>query len=293
MTTEVSNLLSQAMLEASSCKSKHLSPRRPTPAVVPMTPPRKPDGPPQPVETSSQVSVKEAEASLEDIPANISPIAAISRTGSITPLMDIMELWANANKALDNLLNTKASIDTSRQRAVWELGVVPCQNESQAAAPIKEAKAAWSQATLDAQTTCSQLILKAKTDCLGTVKKAKTTRGCLVQEAEIACSKAICKVKAWRVLQAAFLQKEHGNFMQDLEEQVLGEKSRSHSNFLSACQVILYKFTRAKRCSAYFLPHPIGANTSITSTCSATEGSPCGRTANYSCFPHTSTEAVS
>ena len=85
MTTEVSNLLSRAMLEASSCESKHSSPRRPTPAVVLTTPPWKPEGPPQPVDTSSQVSVEEAEASLEDIPANISPIAAISRTGSVTP----------------------------------------------------------------------------------------------------------------------------------------------------------------------------------------------------------------
>ena len=82
---EVSNLLSQAVLEASSCESKHLSPRRPTPAVVLMTPPKKPEGPLLPVDTSSQVSIVEAEASLEDIPTSISPIAAISRTGSVSP----------------------------------------------------------------------------------------------------------------------------------------------------------------------------------------------------------------
>ena len=34
--------------------------------------------------------------------------------------------------------------------------------------------------------------------------------------------------------------KEHGNYMQDLEEQAVGEESRSHNDFLSACQVILY-----------------------------------------------------
>ena len=43
-----------------------------------------------------------------------------------------MELQANANKALNGLLTTKASIDAQRQRAVWELGIVLCQNESQA-----------------------------------------------------------------------------------------------------------------------------------------------------------------
>ena len=240
MTTEVSSLLSQAMLEASSCGSEHSSPRRPTPAVVLRTPTWKPDGPLWPVDTSSQVSVEEVEASLEDIPTSISPITAISRTGSVTPLVDVVELWANANKALDELLNTKTSIDAQRWRPVWELGVVLHQNESQAAASIKEAKAACSQATLDAWTTCSQLILKAKTNCLVVVKKAKTTRGHLVQEAEATCSKAICEVKAQKVSQAELFHKEHGNIMRDLEEQAIGEESRSLTDFLSACQVILY-----------------------------------------------------
>ena len=155
MTMEIRNLPSQAILEMSSCGSKHSSPRRPTPAVVPITPPQKPEGPLWPVDTSSQASTEVAEASLEDILASISPIATVSRTGSVTPLVDAMELLANANKALKDLLTTKASIDTCRWRAIWELGIVLCWNESQAAKSIKEAKAACSQATLDAQTTCS------------------------------------------------------------------------------------------------------------------------------------------
>ena len=231
MTMEIRNLLSQAVLE-------HLSPRRPTSVAVPMTPPQKPEGPPWPVDTSSQVSAEAADASLEDIPTSISPIAAVSRTGSITPLVDAMELQANANKALKDLLTTKASIDTHRWRAVWELGVVLCCNESQAAKSIKQAKAVCSQATLDAQTTCSQLTLEAKTNCSWTilevkttcsmvVKKAKTTRAHVVQEAKATCSKAISKVEAQRASQAESYQREHGNIMQDLEEQVIQEESRS------------------------------------------------------------------
>ena len=146
-------------------------------AVVLMTPPQKPEGPPQAVNTSSQVSVEEAEASLEDIPANISPIAAISRSRSISPLVDLVEPQTNANRALDDLLNTKGSIDARRWRAVWELGIILHQNESQAAASIKEAKVICSQVTHDAWTACSQLILEAKTNFLVAVKKAKTTQG--------------------------------------------------------------------------------------------------------------------
>ena len=132
-----------------------------------------------------------------------------------------MELWANANKALRDLLTTKASIDAHRWRAIWELGVVLCQNESQAAESIKEAKAVCSQVTLDTQTTCSWLTLESKTACSMAVKKAKTTRGCIVQEAEATCSKAISEVEAWRASQAESFQREHGNIMQDLEEQVI------------------------------------------------------------------------
>ena len=154
--------------------------------------------------------------------------------------MDVMELWANANKALDDLLTTKASIDAQRWRAVWELGIVLCQNKSQAATSIKEAKAICSQATLGAWTTCSWLILEAKTTCSMVVKKAKTTRGHMVQEAEATCSKAISKVKVQRVSQVESFQREYGNVMQDLEEQAIGEGGRSQANFLSACQVILY-----------------------------------------------------
>ena len=239
MTTEVSNLLAWAALEVSSCESRHSPPREPTTSAVLLTPPWKPEGPLQVVNTSSQVSIKEAEASLEDIPSNISPIAAASRSRSISPLMDLAELWTNANRALDNLLNTKGSID-ARWRADWELDVILHQNEFQVAASIKEAKVICSQVTLDYRTACSQSILEAKTNFLAAGKKAKTTWGCLVQEAKATCSRAICEAKAQKVSQAGTFHKEHGKYMQDLEEQAIGEESKSCNDFLSACQVVLY-----------------------------------------------------
>ena len=240
MTTEVSNLLSWAVLEASSCESQHSSPRRPTTAVIFMSPPWKPEDLPWPADTSSQASINEGEASLEDIPTNISPIAASSGSRSISPLVDLAEVQINANKALDELLSTKGSIDARRQMAVWELGMMLHQNESQVAASIKEPRVICSKTTLDIWTACSQSLLEAKTSYLAVVKEAKTTRGHLVQEAEVTCSKAICEAEAQKISQATMLHKEHGKCMQDLEEQALGEESRSHNDFLSACQVILY-----------------------------------------------------
>ena len=104
---------------------------------------------------------------------------------------------------------------------------------------IKEARVICSQTTLDIQTACSQSLLEARTSYLAAVKEAKTTRDCLVKEAEATCSKAICEAKAQKISQAAMLHKEHGKYMQDLEEQAIIGESGSHNDFLSACQVIL------------------------------------------------------
>ena len=113
MTMEVRNILSQAVLEMSGCRSENLTPRRPNRVVIPMPPPQKSEELLQPVDTSSQVSTKVAETSLEGIPISIFPIAMASRNGSITPPADAMELQENANKALYDLLTTKASIDST------------------------------------------------------------------------------------------------------------------------------------------------------------------------------------
>ena len=116
----------------------------------------------QPVDMSSQVSAEMAEGSLEGIPTSISPITVVSRPRSITAPVDAMELWENANKALEELLATKASTHACRWRAIWELGMELHQNESQATESIKEAKALCSRVTLDAKTTCSVAVKEAK-----------------------------------------------------------------------------------------------------------------------------------
>ena len=77
ITAEVNHLLDQAITEASSHKSEQSSLEKITEAVATMSPPQKSEVMVPPVDTSSQASIKEAEGSLEDIPVNISPIAAI------------------------------------------------------------------------------------------------------------------------------------------------------------------------------------------------------------------------
>ena len=145
----------------------------------------------QPIDTSSQVSVEMAETSLEGIPTSISPTAATSRSESVSPPADAMELCANANKALEELLTTKASIDACRWRAIWELGMELHQNESKAVESIKEAKATCSQANLDAQALCFMTIQEAKAVCSRATLEAKAICLEMVKEAKKTCTHSI------------------------------------------------------------------------------------------------------
>ena len=132
MTMEVRNLLSQAMPGMPGHGPGNLTPKIPNPVVILTPPPHKLRDLPKPVDTSSQVStqddIKMIEASLEEVPTTISPIAATPGSRSVTPPRDTDQLQEKANKALEELLSTKSSIDACRQKVVWELGMELCWN---------------------------------------------------------------------------------------------------------------------------------------------------------------------
>ena len=151
-----------------------------------------------------------AEASLEGVPTTISLIAVTTRSRTITPPADVAELWENANKALEELLATKASIDACRWRAIWELGMELCWNKSKTTESIKEARA-----------VCSHVTLDTKALCFAIIKEAKTTQACTIWEAKAACSMAIRDAETRRASQAELLHRQHGKVIQDLERKVI------------------------------------------------------------------------
>ena len=89
--TEVDDLLTQEMTDEPSHKSEH-SPTGKTITVeaVPF-PPHKSEASPLPVNTS-QASMEEVEASLECLPANVSPITTACSSGRTSPSVDPTEL---------------------------------------------------------------------------------------------------------------------------------------------------------------------------------------------------------
>ena len=104
MTTEVRELLTQAILDMSGHRSTNSTPKRLNLMVI-LTPlPHKLGDLSSPVDTSSQVGAlddaKMGEASLEEIPAFPSPIAKTPGPSGGTPSENADLLCKEANKAL-------------------------------------------------------------------------------------------------------------------------------------------------------------------------------------------------
>ena len=141
-------------------------------------------------------NVEMVEASLGKVPTTISPIAATPRSRSITPPAHVCQLWEKANKALEELLATKSSIDAHRWKVVLEQGMELHQNDSETVESIKEARAICTHVGMDAEALCSS-----------TVKEAKATYAHPIQEAKTACSMAIRDAETWGASQAESLHR--------------------------------------------------------------------------------------
>ena len=115
-----------------------------------------------------------------------------------------------------------------------------CQSEVDEATSIEKAQVIHSWEVLDTKVGCARSVLEAKCNYWVAIQEAKTIRGNLLQKSEIAYSKAISEGVALRSSQLVALHREHMRLMQELEEQALREESKSHHDFLSACQAALH-----------------------------------------------------
>ena len=255
MTMEVRELLSQVGLDMSGHVSGNSTPKRLQHMVLITPLPTKLEDFPWPVDTSSQVSTPDdaemGDASLEEIPVVSSPTAETPGPHGGTSPQYATHLWKEANKTLRELLVTKSSIDTCWQKLVWELGMALCQNNSETAESIKEAKAICTHSMQEAKTLCSTAIMEAKAVCAHSTQEAKTICSTAIreakaicaystQEAETLCSTTIREAEAWGTSQAGSLQQLHAKSIQHLEEQAIKEESKGQLNCLPACQAALW-----------------------------------------------------
>ena len=183
-----------------------------------MPPPLKTDVTTPPLDTSSQAIEEEMEASLESNPIYVSPTAVASSSHSNSPLIDLTELWSDANRAADYMLSVKRSLDLKRQWVIWNFKVALHQWEAKEAMANERAKIVHSRKDLNAKVRCTKAVMKAKSDYQMSVQEARMIRCSKLLESEAACLEALSENAAMRSTQCATLHREHVKHMHELEE---------------------------------------------------------------------------
>ena len=117
---EVDNLLTQGMTEDYDCKPEHSVMTKEPATEADTSPPQKTEVPVLPLDTSSQASIPEMEASMDSNPVHNSPTAVAYSSHSDSPIMDLPELHANAILAVNHMLSIRRSLDLERQWAIWD-----------------------------------------------------------------------------------------------------------------------------------------------------------------------------
>ena len=137
LTAEVGELQTQGMTEDYDHEPEHSAMVKELATKADISPPPKMEVPALPLDTSSQASVLETEASLESNPIHDSPTAVAYSSLSDSPTMDLPELQANAHLAINHMLSIKRSLDLERQQAIWTLRC-RCTSKKLKQPPMKE-----------------------------------------------------------------------------------------------------------------------------------------------------------
>ena len=158
------------------------------------------------------------ETSLESNPINVYPPTAACSSHSDSPMVDLMELQADANLAANYMLSVKRSLDLQRQWAIQEFEALLHQQEAKEAMANKKAKIIHSRKDLDAKVGCAKAVMKAKYNYRMAIQEARTIRCSQLQESEAAYSEALSENTATRSTRCATLHREHVKHMHKLEE---------------------------------------------------------------------------
>ena len=206
---EVNNLINWGMVDNYKHEPEHSAMGEEASARADVFCPPKAEVPAPPLDTSSQASVEEMETSQESNPINVySPTAAGSNC-SDSPMIDLMELQADANLATNHMLSIKRSSDVKRQWAIWDFKVSLCQQEAEKATANERAKTVHSRKDLNAKVKCAKVVMKAKYDYRMAIQEARTIRCSKLQESEADYLEALGENTAAKSIQWATLCREH------------------------------------------------------------------------------------
>ena len=117
---EVNDLINWGMADDYKCEPEHSTMGEEAAAGTDIPLPQKAEVSAPPLDTSSQASAEEMETSLESNPINAYHPTAAGSNHSDSPVIDLMELQADANLVANYMLSVKRSSDLKRQWAIWD-----------------------------------------------------------------------------------------------------------------------------------------------------------------------------
>ena len=173
---DINDLLKWGMADDYNHESEHSTMGKEAAAEADMPLPHKAEVPAPPLDTSSQASVEEVEASLESNPINVSPTMAACSNCSDSPMVGLTGLQEDANLSANYMLSVKRSLDLKRQWAIWEFEVLLHQQEAEEAVANKKAKIIHSRKNLNAKVGCTKVIMEAKYNYRVAVQEARIIR---------------------------------------------------------------------------------------------------------------------
>ena len=252
---EVNDLINWGMADDYNCKPEHSTTGEEAAAGTDILLPQKAEVSAPPLDTSSQASAEEMETFLEGNPINTYHPMATDSNRSDSPMIDLMELQADANLAANYMLSVKRSLDLERQWAIWDFKASLHQQEAKEAAANERAKITHSRKDLDAKVRCTKAVMKAKYDYRMAMQEARTIRCSKFQELEAAYSEALGENAATRSTQCTTLCREHVKHMHELEEWALSAENKSHEDFPFACQAVLHHAPQSLKENLYTSYH--------------------------------------
>ena len=181
------------MTEDYDCEPEHSTTEKELATEADISPPLKTEVPALPLDTSSQASVPETEASIESNPVHDSPTAVANSSCSDSPAMDLLELQANAHLAINQMLTVRRSSELERQQAIRDYEASLHQREAETAAANERAKIACLRKDLQARVKWAKAVMRAKYDYRVAVQEARATRCNKLKEAKTTYSEALCK----------------------------------------------------------------------------------------------------
>ena len=193
------------------------------------------------LDTSSQASAAEMEASMESNPVDTSLTAAAHSSCSSSPIGGLSKLQSDVHLAINSTFTAKRSSDLEIQCAIQDFEASLHQSEAEAATANEKAKVDCSRRDLRAKVKCGKAMMKAKYDSRMAVQKARAERCTELEESEATYSKALSKNVADLSLQCAMLHQEHMENMRELETHALKVENKSCQDFLLVHQAVLHQ----------------------------------------------------